>query len=73
MCVLNVLMATIFLIAFKEDETSGIILLIGWFLFVKKIRVSYLNFHRNIGKIYVVSVLLATIAGIYLGFYATGG
>lgn len=52
---------------------GGIALLIGWLLFVKKIRVSHLKVHRNIGKVYVVSVLLASIAGIYLGFYATGG
>jgi hypothetical protein len=52
---------------------GGIALLIGWLLFVRKIRVSYLNIHRNIGKVYVVSVLLASLAGIYIGFYATGG
>jgi hypothetical protein len=52
---------------------GGIALLIGWLLFVRKIRVSYLSIHRNIGKVYVVSVLLASLAGIYIGFYATGG
>lgn len=52
---------------------GGIALLIGWLLFIAKIRDKYLNIHRNIGKVYVVSVLLASIAGIYLGFYATGG
>lgn len=58
---------------FTHIVFGGIALLIGWLLFVGKIRVSYLNFHRNIGKVYVVSVLLSSLAGIYLGFYATGG
>jgi uncharacterized membrane protein len=52
---------------------GGIALLIGWLLLIAKIRVKKINLHRNIGKVYVVSVLIASLAGIYLGFYATGG
>ena len=29
--------------------------------------------HRQIGKLYIISVLLSAIAGIYVGFFATGG
>ena len=29
--------------------------------------------HRKIGKVYVVSVLLSGLAGVYIGFFATGG
>ena len=52
---------------------GGIALLIGWLQFNKKLRVKNLELHRKIGKIYVVSVLLSAISGLYIGFYASGG
>lgn len=47
---------------------GGIALLIGWLQFNKKLRVKNLELHRKIGKIYVVSVLLSAISGLYIGF-----
>jgi uncharacterized membrane protein len=52
---------------------GGFALLIGWTQFSDKLRLNYLNLHRLIGKLYVISVFLSSIAGIYIGFYATGG
>ena len=31
------------------------------------------DLHRKIGKIYVISVLLSAISGLYIGYFATGG
>lgn len=52
---------------------GGIALLTGWSQFSEKLRQKRLNLHRNLGKIYVVSVLLSGIAGLYIAMYATGG
>ncbi|MDD7914680.1 DUF2306 domain-containing protein [Polaribacter ponticola] len=52
---------------------GGIALLIGWLQFNKKLRLKNLELHRKIGKIYVLSVLLSAISGLYIGFYASGG
>lgn len=49
---------------------SGISLLVGWTQFTKK-RSPIL--HRNIGYLYVVSVIIGAISGIYIAFWATGG
>lgn len=40
--------------------------LIGPFQFVTKFRNKYLKLHRNMGRVYVISVILAGIAGMYL-------
>lgn len=52
---------------------GGLALLSGWSQFSKKLRSKRLNLHRNLGKIYVVSVLISGLCGVYLGFFATGG
>jgi uncharacterized membrane protein len=52
---------------------GGIALLIGWTQFSKKIRNTYLTFHRTLGKIYIVACLLSGCAGFYIAFFATGG
>jgi len=52
---------------------GGIALLTGWSQFSQKLRQKRLNLHRNLGKIYVISVLLSGIAGLYIAFHATGG
>jgi hypothetical protein len=52
---------------------GGLALLVGWSQFVKKWRMQHLKWHRNIGKIYVVSALISGLCGVYLGFFATGG
>ncbi|MFC1225710.1 DUF2306 domain-containing protein [Pedobacter sp. BG31] len=52
---------------------GGVALLIGWTQFSPKMRNSRIALHRKLGKAYVVSVLLSALAGIYIGFFATGG
>lgn len=52
---------------------GGIALLIGWSQFSTKLRIKHLALHRIFGKIYIIAVLLSSTAGIYIGFFATGG
>jgi len=52
---------------------AGLALLIGWIQFSASFRARNLSLHRLVGKIYVGSALLSSIAGIYIGFFATGG
>lgn len=52
---------------------GAIALLIGWLQFNKKLRLNNINLHKKIGKIYVLSVLLSAISGLYIGYFATGG
>jgi uncharacterized membrane protein len=53
--------------------TALLALIIGPFQFLKAFRNKNLRLHRNLGKIYVISILISGIAGIYLSFYAYGG
>jgi uncharacterized membrane protein len=52
---------------------GGIALLIGWLQFNTKLRLRNLSMHRTIGKIYIISVLISSIASVGIGFFATGG
>ena len=52
---------------------GGLALLIGWIQFSKKIQRTRIQLHRNIGKIYMISVLISGIASLYIGYHATGG
>ena len=52
---------------------GGIALLIGWAQFSLRLRTRYLSTHRMIGKIYVCSVMLSSLAGFYIALFATGG
>ena len=52
---------------------GGIALLVGWSQFSSKLRKSNLKLHRNIGKIYLLSVLISGPCGIYIAQFATGG
>ncbi len=52
---------------------GGIALLIGWPQFVKKLRNRRIEFHRALGKIYLLAILTSGVAGLYLAFYAEGG
>lgn len=52
---------------------GGLALLIGWIQFVRSWRNKNISLHRLAGKIYVLAVLVSAVAGIYIGFYATGG
>lgn len=52
---------------------GGLALLIGWIQFSSKIRDKNIALHRNIGKVYVIAVLVSAIAGFYIAFFAMGG
>ena len=51
---------------------GGIALLIGWIQFLKPQGVVG-KFHKQVGKIYVISALLSALSGIYIASFATGG
>lgn len=53
--------------------TAAIPLVLGPFLFIKKLRNLHLQVHRNLGRVYVLMILTSSIVGIYLSFYAHGG
>lgn len=52
---------------------SSIALLTGPFQFSKKLRLKNKKLHRNLGKIYVISIISAFLEGLYLAYYASGG
>lgn len=52
---------------------GGIALLIGWTQFSTKLRKRRIKLHKNIGKVYIISVLISSICGIYIAQFATGG
>ncbi|MBS3739443.1 MAG: DUF2306 domain-containing protein [Psychroflexus sp.] len=52
---------------------GGLALLIGWSQFVEKWRKANPKFHHQIGKLYIAFVILSSLSGIYIGYYATGG
>ncbi len=52
---------------------GGLALLIGWMQFSSGLRTNNITLHKQIGKIYLIAVFSSSIAGIYIGFYATGG
>ncbi|MEX6690572.1 DUF2306 domain-containing protein [Danxiaibacter flavus] len=52
---------------------GGIALLTGWPQFNRRLRLTRMQIHRMLGKIYVTCVLLSSLAGIYIATYATGG
>lgn len=52
---------------------GGVALLIGWTQFSRKLRDKNIKLHRTIGKVYICSVLLSSVSGMYIGFFATGG
>ncbi|MGJ1283462.1 DUF2306 domain-containing protein [Sphingobacterium spiritivorum] len=52
---------------------GGISLFIGWRQFGSKFRDNHIRLHKSIGKIYVACVVMSSVSGIYMGFYANGG
>ena len=58
---------------YTHISLAGIALLIGWLLFLKKFRTRNIGVHRTIGKVYVIAVLLSSIAGYFIAYHATGG
>ena len=66
---------TIWRPTFYIHVMSGmLVILIGPFQFLPKLRQKYMNLHRQLGKIYVYSILLfAAPTGLIMAFYAEGG
>lgn len=61
-------------IAFNAHIFSGsIAIAIGWVQFNQKLFEKRRNWHRNIGKVYVLAGLICALSGMYVGYYATGG
>jgi len=58
---------------FTHISLGGLALLVGWTQFSKKWRTKQLKAHRNLGKTYIISVLLSGLAGLYIAFHASGG
>lgn len=52
---------------------GGVALLTGWPQFIEQWRKKYLNVHRLLGRIYIISVFISGGAGLYIALYATGG
>ncbi|MDL5050169.1 DUF2306 domain-containing protein [Oscillatoria amoena NRMC-F 0135] len=52
---------------------GGVSLLAGWSQFSRVLRNRNLGLHRLLGKVYLVSVLLSGVAGLYIAFYASAG
>jgi len=52
---------------------GGIALLIGWIQFNKQLRQKNIVLHRKIGKIYMLSVFISGLCGLYIALNATGG
>jgi len=52
--------------------TGGLALLFGWIQFSKKIRNKNLRLHRNLGKVYLIVVLISGFSGFYLAMHAYG-
>lgn len=52
---------------------GGTALLTGWSQFFKKIRNKHLRLHRNLGKIYLLAVLLSGLSSLYIAYYTAGG
>lgn len=52
---------------------GGLALLTGWSQFLKRFRNHNLGFHRLLGKIYIIAVLISGLSGLYIAVYAEGG
>ena len=52
---------------------GGLALLIGWTQFSSRIRRNKVSLHRNIGKLYIIAVLISGLCGFYIAQFATGG
>ncbi|MDJ1503855.1 DUF2306 domain-containing protein [Xanthocytophaga agilis] len=52
---------------------GAIALFIGGWQFIKRFRRRYTALHRNAGKVYVIAVMLSSLAGLIIAFNANGG
>jgi hypothetical protein len=71
----DIVFDTIWRPAFYLHVISGmLVILIGPFQFLKKLRTRHLSLHRKIGKIYVFGILfIGAPTGLIMAFYAEGG
>ncbi|MBP1934477.1 DUF2306 domain-containing protein [Ammoniphilus resinae] len=44
----------------------------GPFIFLEKTRIRRISLHRQLGKFYLLGILLGGLSGLYMAFYATG-
>ncbi|MEL6255260.1 MAG: DUF2306 domain-containing protein [Bacteroidota bacterium] len=58
---------------FAHIGFGGIALLVGWLQFSKKLRAKFMTLHRNLGKLYIGSILISGPFGFYIALYASGG
>ena len=58
---------------YTHISLGGVALLSGWSQFSSRLRQKYMEMHRILGKIYVLSVIFSGIASLYIAVYATGG
>ncbi|MBD8490171.1 DUF2306 domain-containing protein [Echinicola sp. CAU 1574] len=52
---------------------GGLALLVGWTQFSSQWRKRKPKLHRNVGKLYIIAVLISGTCGIYIAQFATGG
>lgn len=68
------LLAGIWMIAFYVHILAGgLALLIGWPQFSSRLRAKRMSWHRSLGNVYLIAVMISGVAGLYLAFHATGG
>ncbi|WP_420317441.1 DUF2306 domain-containing protein [Ekhidna sp.] len=67
--------SSIWRIAFHMHFIGGALALgLGWTQFLKNFRSKYLQIHRRIGYLYVISIVLISFPGaFYMALYANGG
>lgn len=58
---------------YTHISLGGLALLIGWTQFRNRLRKKNLNLHRNLGRVYLISVLFSGFSGLYIAYFATGG
>lgn len=52
---------------------GGLALLLGWSQFSSSLRKKNIGIHRNLGKAYVIMVILSGFAGLFIAHFSTGG
>jgi len=62
-----------FTILWLHAISSGIAITVGWFQFIKRIRIRRPQVHRMIGLLYSGMVAVGGVTGMYLACYASGG
>ncbi|WP_409344640.1 DUF2306 domain-containing protein [Paenibacillus sp. MBLB4367] len=60
-------------VLFAHAVSAGVALAVGWFQFMKRLRLRMPGVHRAIGCVYAVMIAIGGMTGLYLAFYANGG